>query len=107
MASSGPNQRPTERGYFFLAPFDAQILNRSVNVGSQVAPGDELGRLVGVEEYWIIDRFSRTMTVYRWRGTRWAKQTVKEAEAYSTKLLPGFELPLKRLLTLADKYRGG
>ena len=36
-----------------LAPFDAQILDRSVNVGSQVAPGDELGRLVGVGEYWI------------------------------------------------------
>jgi len=37
-----------------LAPFDAQILTRSVNVGSQVAPGDELGRLVGVDEYWIL-----------------------------------------------------
>ncbi len=36
-----------------LAPFDAQILTRSVNVGSQVSPGDELGRLVGVEEYWV------------------------------------------------------
>ncbi len=37
-----------------LAPFDAQILDRSVNVGSQVGPGDELGQLVGVDEYWII-----------------------------------------------------
>lgn len=36
-----------------VAPFDAQILTRSVNVGSQVSPGDELGRLVGIEEYWI------------------------------------------------------
>jgi RND family efflux transporter MFP subunit len=36
------------------APFDAQILDRSVNVGSQVAPGDELARLAGVQEYWII-----------------------------------------------------
>lgn len=36
------------------APFDAQILSRSVNVGSQVAPGDELARLVGIEEYWIM-----------------------------------------------------
>jgi RND family efflux transporter MFP subunit len=37
-----------------VAPFDAQILSRSVNVGSQVAPGDELGQLVGIEEYWIM-----------------------------------------------------
>lgn len=36
------------------APFDAQILSRTVNVGSQVASGDELARLVGVDEYWII-----------------------------------------------------
>jgi multidrug efflux pump subunit AcrA (membrane-fusion protein) len=37
-----------------VAPFDAQILSRSVDVGSQVALGDELGRLVGIEEYWIM-----------------------------------------------------
>ncbi len=37
-----------------VAPFDAQILSRSVNVGSQVGPGDELGQLVGIEEYWIL-----------------------------------------------------
>lgn len=37
-----------------IAPFDAQILRRSVNVGSQVGPGDELARLVGIDEYWIM-----------------------------------------------------
>jgi RND family efflux transporter MFP subunit len=36
------------------APFDAQILSRSVNVGSQVSPGDELAHLVGTGEYWVI-----------------------------------------------------
>jgi RND family efflux transporter MFP subunit len=35
------------------APFDAHILSRDVNVGSQVAPGDALGRLVGLDEYWV------------------------------------------------------
>lgn len=35
------------------APFDAHILSREVNVGSQVAPGDRLGHLVGVETYWV------------------------------------------------------
>ena len=35
------------------APFDAQVLRRNVNLGSQVAPGDNLGRLVGREEYWV------------------------------------------------------
>ena len=37
-----------------IAPFDAQVLSRSVNVGSQVGAGDDLGRLVGVGEYWVI-----------------------------------------------------
>ncbi len=36
------------------APFDAHVLNRNVNEGSQVAPGDDLGRLVGMEEYWVV-----------------------------------------------------
>ena len=35
------------------APFDAHILSRQVNLGSQVAPGDHLGRLVGIENYWV------------------------------------------------------
>ena len=35
------------------APFDAQVLDRSVNIGSQVGTGDTLGRLVGIDEYWV------------------------------------------------------
>ena len=35
------------------APFDAHILSRNVNVGSQVGPGDSLGRLVGLDSYWV------------------------------------------------------
>lgn len=35
------------------APFDAHIINRNVNIGSQVAPGDNLGRLVGLDTYWV------------------------------------------------------
>jgi RND family efflux transporter MFP subunit len=35
------------------APFDAHILSRNVNLGSQVAPGDNLGRLVGLDTYWV------------------------------------------------------
>lgn len=35
------------------APFDAHILTRNVNLGSQVAPGDNLARLVGTDRYWV------------------------------------------------------
>lgn len=35
------------------SPFDATVLQRNVNVGSQVQPGDNVGQLVGVDEYWV------------------------------------------------------
>ncbi len=35
------------------APLAAHVLERSVDVGSQVSPGDALGRLVGIETYWV------------------------------------------------------
>lgn len=36
------------------APFDAHIISRSTNVGAQIPPGTQLGRLVGMDEYWVI-----------------------------------------------------
>lgn len=36
-----------------LAPFDAQVMDRMVNVGSRVAPRERLAHLVGIDEYWV------------------------------------------------------
>ncbi len=36
------------------APFDALILNRNANLGSQVSTNSQLGRLVGINEYWVM-----------------------------------------------------
>lgn len=62
-------------------------------------------RDIGVREYWIIDRFRRMLTVYNRRGERWIKRTVGEGEIYRTPLLPGFELPLAKLLAITDQYQ--
>jgi RND family efflux transporter MFP subunit len=35
------------------APFDAHVLTRQVNQGSQVDVGTALGRLVGIDTYWV------------------------------------------------------
>ncbi|MCX7553656.1 efflux RND transporter periplasmic adaptor subunit [Marinicella sp. S1101] len=35
------------------APFSAQILSTSVNIGSQVNSGDDLAELIGVETFWV------------------------------------------------------
>lgn len=55
------------------APFDAQVLRRSINVGSQVAPGDELGRLIGTEEYWV-------MAAVPVRSLRWLQFADQDGE---------------------------
>jgi Uma2 family endonuclease len=59
---------------------------------------------LGVLEYWIIDRFDRRMTVYRNQPDGPAELIVKADETYRTPLLPGFELPLARLLKVADDW---
>jgi Uma2 family endonuclease len=62
----------------------------------------------GVKQYWIIDRFQRTMSVfYRNPPVTGAECviTIAEGQTYRTDLLPGFELPVARLLTVADKWR--
>jgi len=61
---------------------------------------------IGVQEYWIIDRFQRIMTVCRGRPGEPAEQIIKENEIYRTPLLTGFELPLARLLKVADDWAG-
>ena len=58
----------------------------------------------GIREYWIINRFEGTLTVWvKTPGGR-RKRVVREAQSYHTELLPGFELPLKRLLEFATRW---
>ncbi|REJ80051.1 MAG: Uma2 family endonuclease [Planctomycetota bacterium] len=55
---------------------------------------------LGVKEYWVIDRFRRTMTVFCPGG----ETVVNEDALYQTDLLPGFVLELRRLFSLADDW---
>jgi Uma2 family endonuclease len=57
----------------------------------------------GLKEYWIIDRFQRTMTVIQFRGRRIAVKVIHENETYESPLLPGFQVPLATLLAAADR----
>jgi len=59
---------------------------------------------LGVAEYWIIDRFQRTLTIYR-DAPGAAETVIAEGEVYRSPLLPGFEVPLARLLAAADAWR--
>jgi Uma2 family endonuclease len=59
---------------------------------------------VGIREYWIMDRFRRTLTVVVNDAVGVREQVIREGETYRTPLLPGFELPLARLLAVADRW---
>lgn len=57
----------------------------------------------GIAEYWIIDRFRRTLTVVRPGPTGPQDVVIPEGQTYCPPLLPGFELPLAQLFAVADR----
>jgi Uma2 family endonuclease len=59
---------------------------------------------LGILEYWIIDRFRRILTVVRNDPAGAAETVIPEDGTYRPPLLPGFELPLARLLAAADAW---
>ena len=59
---------------------------------------------LGISEYWIIDRFRRTLTVVRNLGSEVEEEVITEKGHYKLALLPGFSLPLKKMLAIADAW---
>jgi len=56
---------------------------------------------IGIREYWIFNRFQRTMTVCK---PDEAPRVLNESDVYSTPLLPGFELKPADLFAAADRW---
>lgn len=61
-------------------------------------------REIGVREYWVIDRFRRTLTVYNFDGEKDEERLIPEGQTFESPLLPGFVLDLKKLLAFADRW---
>jgi Uma2 family endonuclease len=61
-------------------------------------------REIGVREYWVIDRFRRSLTVYVFAGEKDEEHLIPEGQKYSSPLLPGFELDVARILSFADLW---
>jgi Uma2 family endonuclease len=57
----------------------------------------------GIVEYWVINRFERTLTVFEKTSAGPRQTVVHEGETFATSLLPGFQLPLAQLLAEADR----
>jgi Uma2 family endonuclease len=61
-------------------------------------------REAGVRQYWVIDRFKRTLTCYDFGGEKDEERVIPEGQTFESPLLPGFVLDLKRLLAFADRW---
>jgi Uma2 family endonuclease len=59
---------------------------------------------LGIKEYWIFDRFKRTLTVYGKQGRRQRERIVQEHDTYESALPPGFAVPVGQILAAADRY---
>jgi RND family efflux transporter MFP subunit len=93
------------------APYDAHVLSRDVDVGTQLASGQVLGRLVGLENYWaeisvplalvdsirIGDDSQAGSRVSLRHDTAWAPGVVREGEVIR---LVGELNPQTRMATL-------
>jgi Uma2 family endonuclease len=61
-------------------------------------------REAGVRQYWVIDRFKRTLTCYDFGGEKDEVRVIPEGQTFASPLLPGFVLDLKKLLAFADRW---
>ena len=58
-----------------------------------------------VKEYWVFDRYDRCLVVFTRQGGKIKQLVIRENQVYKTPLLPGFELPVAKLLALADEWK--
>ena len=61
-------------------------------------------REIGVREYWVIDRFRRTLTVYDFGGEKDEEHLIPENRPTSPPCSPVSCSTLARLLTFADRW---
>ena len=76
-----------------------EVLSRGVanEARDRVTKRDHYGAW-GVQEYWIVDRFARTVAVYRLAdGTLELVGTLGEGDMLTSPLLPGFSAPVSTL----------
>jgi Uma2 family endonuclease len=96
-------------GHFYAAP------DLAIEVLSPGAANEARDREVkltlysrrGVREYWIIDRFTRTVAVYRRTdgATLELAATLTDSDTLSSPLLPGFALVVGQLFHLPEALR--
>lgn len=81
----------------FVSPGRRNLLRDFVDKRQEYLAG-------GIKEYWVLNRFTRLMHVFTPPVADNLERVVQESEVYTTPLLPGFELPLGRILSKAIRW---
>jgi len=100
ISKDNPHLTIDTRGVFGPTDLHIEVLSPN-NKKHDLVRKKKLYEEFGVREYWIIDRFRRTLTVCIGKEK---PRLVRAKEAYATALLPGFELPLSRLFEITDAW---
>lgn len=58
----------------------------------------------GIQQYWVVDRFKETLTVFALARGRLKTKVFHANQAFRTDLLPGFELNLQELFHHANRW---
>ena len=91
-----------EAGHLTAAP---ELVVEVLSPGTQNIERDKKTKLnlycaTGVQEYWIVDRFSQQVEVYRsLAGKLTLVVTLSDNEVLTSPLLPGFECSVSRFFT--------
>lgn len=113
--ATGKNRRRADRVIWCGLDHDPDVLHEPPTIVIEMVSADRRDRQrdyetkrreyteIGVEEYWILDRFQRRATVVRF-GEVETQTVLAETDILTTLLLPGFELPLASWLTVADRF---
>lgn len=81
-----------------------EIVVEIVSLGSGLRDYEEKREeylAIGVKEYWIFDFGKQEMHAFRRWGGQWRGKVLRPGDTFTTRLLPGFELPVSDVLEAA------
>jgi hypothetical protein len=101
-APKGPKDRTLWRRW--IPDLTIEVVSESSRDRDYTEKRDEYWTL-GVKEYWIVDAKLEQVIILRRGRSQWTQKTLGPADVCETKLLPGFGLPCRAIISAAGEKR--
>lgn len=111
----GTNRRRADRVIWCGLDHEPNVLDETPTIVIEMVSADRRDRErdyetkrreyaeIGVQEYWILDRFQKRATLIRF-GEEETQTVLAESDTLTSPRLPGFELPISRWIAVADRF---